>query len=145
VSGRGGPAVYYPAPDPSAGSLFRARSATASEGPSVRAEISVDCLTLAEVFRDHRVERCGLLKLDCEGAEHGILRSIPPDLWARIERIRLEYHPAGEESPPWAPRPAADELLALLAGAGYEARLFPRRKKAGSGLLIAWRVGLRPR
>jgi FkbM family methyltransferase len=145
VAGRGGPAVYYPAPDPSAGTLFPVTGSPPPGGPAGGAGIPVECLTLAEVFQDHRIARCDILKLDCEGAEHGILRSIPPELWARIDRIRLEYHPSGQGPAPERRRPASDVLLALLAAAGYECRLFPRRYKAHSGLLIAWRCGLRPR
>ena len=145
VAGRGGPAVFYPAPDPSAGTLFPGTGSTPPGGPAAGAGIPVDCLTLAEVFRDHRIERCDILKLDCEGAEHEILRSIPPELWGRIERIRLEYHPSGQGPAPEPRRPASDVLVALLAAAGYECRLFARRYKAHSGLLIAWRSGLRPR
>lgn len=39
-----------------------------------------------------------LLKLDCEGAEYGILFSIGQDIYARIQNIRLEYHSGNEQA-----------------------------------------------
>lgn len=36
---------------------------------------SVDSVTLDAVFARHAIERCAWLKLDCEGAEHDIIRS----------------------------------------------------------------------
>jgi FkbM family methyltransferase len=35
---------------------------------------------------------CDLLKIDCEGAEYGILMKADPSCWGRIKQIVLEYH-----------------------------------------------------
>ncbi len=139
LSDRAGAASFFPAPDPSAGSIFPPTALPAHRGGSGRPAIPVRCLTLADVFRDHRVERCGLLKLDCEGAEHGILRAVPPDLWPRIERIRMEYHSRGEDA-----GATGESLLTLLAAAGFRGRLMARKKKPRSGHLFAWREGVSP-
>ena len=51
---------------------------------------SVRCVTLDEVFATHGIERCAFLKLDCEGAEWGIVRRA-----AAIERVTamaMELH-----------------------------------------------------
>lgn len=53
----------------------------------------VECLTLARVFEEYRIDRINLLKLDCEGSEHGIIESLTPDLAARIDQIAMEVHP----------------------------------------------------
>jgi FkbM family methyltransferase len=48
-------------------------------------------VTLAEIFRKHRISRVKLLKLDCEGAEHEILATAGR-LLERIEYLRGELH-----------------------------------------------------
>ena len=35
--------------------------------------IRVSCVTLQEIFDKHQLERCHLLKMDCEGSEYEIL------------------------------------------------------------------------
>ena len=54
--------------------------------------VKVESRTLEEIFEQERVERCDLLKMDCEGAEFEILLGAPPGVLRRIERIALEYH-----------------------------------------------------
>lgn len=56
---------------------------------------TVQAVTLAQVFADNGLDRCDFLKMDCEGAEYGILTACPGDLFARIERIALEFHEWG--------------------------------------------------
>jgi hypothetical protein len=34
-----------------------------------------------------------LLKVDCEGAEYGILLDLPEPCWPGIRELRMEYHP----------------------------------------------------
>jgi len=60
----------------------------AASGPAV----AVRATTLAREFARAGIERCDLLKLDCEGAEFEILLSLPDEVLARIARIVLEYH-----------------------------------------------------
>jgi FkbM family methyltransferase len=52
----------------------------------------VEAKTLADVFAAAKVQRCQLLKLDCEGAEYDILPKIPADIASRIDQIAMEYH-----------------------------------------------------
>lgn len=54
--------------------------------------ITIAMTTLPQVFAHQRIDRCNLLKLDCEGAEYEILYSCPPQLLRRIDCIVLEYH-----------------------------------------------------
>ena len=54
--------------------------------------IAVNALTLAEVVERNKLERVDVLKLDCEGSEYDIVFGTPPEIWRRIERVRLEYH-----------------------------------------------------
>jgi FkbM family methyltransferase len=72
----------------------------------------VDVLTLDELFRRHGVERCDLLKLDCEGAEYEILLGASAGTLARVDGIVMECHRSAAHS--------LDELLAHLRGSGFD-------------------------
>lgn len=48
--------------------------------------------TLADIFQENNIERCNLLKIDCEGAETGILRATPREFFKRVDNIAMEYH-----------------------------------------------------
>lgn len=63
----------------------------ASKFDHVQSE-KVPCVTLGDVLRENSTERIRLCKLDCEGAELEILRSVEPEEVARIDAFALEYH-----------------------------------------------------
>ncbi|MDP1710367.1 MAG: FkbM family methyltransferase [candidate division WWE3 bacterium] len=91
-------------------------------------KISVDCVTLKDIFKKHSLETLDLLKLDCEGAEYEILYETPPEILKRIKEIRLEYHllPAKRANP--------DDLTDFLCRHGFA--LVRRRRDAPiSGIL----------
>jgi len=71
--------------------------------------VSVECVSLADVVADNAISQCDLLKLDCEGAEFEILEAVPAATLDRIRRIRLEWHPGYD----------LEELIAFLAGNGF--------------------------
>jgi FkbM family methyltransferase len=48
--------------------------------------------TLETVMQEQEVSRCDYLKLDCEGAEHGIVQTLSPTLAGRIMQITMEVH-----------------------------------------------------
>jgi FkbM family methyltransferase len=52
----------------------------------------VECTTLDEIFTAHRIKRCQVLKLDCEGAELEILENSSPETLKRVSKIVGEYH-----------------------------------------------------
>jgi hypothetical protein len=52
----------------------------------------VDVLTLDELFSRFQFESCRLLKLDCEGAQYGILYAARAQTLAGIDEINMEYH-----------------------------------------------------
>ena len=49
----------------------------------------VQTITLKEVFDTENIEKCDFLKLDCEGAELGILSSFP--YFDRVKQLAFEY------------------------------------------------------
>jgi hypothetical protein len=98
-------------------------------------KISVDCLTLEDIFKKHRLKKLDLLKLDCEGAEYEILYETPAEILAKIKEIRLEYHlPAGRQGVLPAKKFNPDALTDFLLHRGFA--LVNRRKDAPiSGIL----------
>lgn len=50
----------------------------------------IDIVSLKEVFKNNGIVKCSLLKLDCEGAEYEILKSIDSELAAQIDKIIFE-------------------------------------------------------
>jgi FkbM family methyltransferase len=70
----------------------------------------IECVGLETVFAENGIDRCDLLKLDCEGAEFEILFGAPPEVLGRIGRICVEYHEQSDH--PEFRRPALVEHLA---------------------------------
>lgn len=95
--------------------------------------VRVEAMTLRDLFADHSIDRCDLLKLDCEGAEYESLAATPEELWPRIERIHLEFHqgPAG-----WT----GEKLAAMLRERGYRCDLVARGHHPNQGHLFASRI-----
>lgn len=89
--------------------------------------IRVPAMTLPEVFDEYRLGRCNLLKMDCEGAEFGILYACPPELLGRIDRIAMEVHRGTGEGQ------NIDALETYLRRAGFVTRRRP------VGMLWGWR------
>lgn len=79
-----------------------------SAGEAVR----IDCITLADAFARFDIQRCDFLKLDCEGAEYEILLNAPSEIYARIQRLALEYHD-------WITDHHHDELVRRLTQEGF--------------------------
>lgn len=81
--------------------------------------VSVPAVALRDIFDDYRIDRCHLLKLDCEGSEYEILHSLPDAYFARIDKIVMEYHvngPADADSG----HPQVDRLVAHFEELGFD-------------------------
>ena len=78
----------------------------------------VRVLTLDDVFERCNIERCNLLKLDCEGAEYEALYGASPDLLARIDHIVAECHVGLTDHDP-------DALQGFLEERGFAVTRFP--------------------
>ena len=70
-------------------------------------KISVDSISLKEIFDKNNIETCKLLKLDCEGSEYSIIDALPIEYFKRVENIVIEYHLAYS-------KPEYDELMSIL-------------------------------
>jgi FkbM family methyltransferase len=60
----------------------------------VASAMEVECRTLKTACDGLGISRIRLLKIDCEGAELGILRTLDSAFLDRVDSIALEYHPA---------------------------------------------------
>ncbi len=87
--------------------LRHAHRATTAETITVRQ------MQLGRIMDDHGVATVNFLKIDCEGSEYEILRSLEPTHWARIERVAIEYHDFGRER-------RHGELMQILRSNGFE-------------------------
>ncbi|MEI7770551.1 MAG: FkbM family methyltransferase [Chloroflexales bacterium] len=81
-------------------------------GAAGQSALLVKTQGLAEVFAQHAVERCAMLKLDCEGAEFEILLTLDRAILDRIDSISMEYHDGVTSA-------SHRELESALAGAGF--------------------------
>jgi len=55
-------------------------------------QVERDAISLPTMFAREGIDRCGFLKIDCEGAEYEILMSLGRPMLDRIGKIACEYH-----------------------------------------------------
>jgi len=81
--------------------------------------VKVPVRRLDTFLDDHGIRQVDLLKLDCEGAEYGILFHLPDSIWPRIANIALETHLTDE----WTTR----DMVDFLRSKGYQVDAEERR------------------
>ncbi len=81
--------------------------------------VTVPCEPLAKILDEAHLDVVNLLKMDCEGGEYEIVRSLPQDYWERIERVALEFHELRRDQ-------RHGELVQCLKKAGFAVEV--RRK-----------------
>lgn len=77
----------------------------------------VPCITLSDFFRDYNLQKCDVLKMNCEGAEYEILESLSDDEFSSIDSILLQWHRVDGHEP--------EELDRLLSAKGYRVSRAP--------------------
>jgi len=100
-------------------------------GSSFRPLCRTPLVTIEHVFKRFDVQRCGLLKLDCEGSEYDILLNTKHETLQRIERIAMEYHTGFNEHSP-------GELVTFLESHSFKVTQSPMRDD-GTGYMYAKR------
>lgn len=103
---------------------------------------TVQTTTLERIFAKNRIDRCDLLKLDCEGSEFKIIYSTPKTVFDKIDNIFLEYHnwiPSTEFRQKQAPNTSGKTLQTFLQNLGYTVKNFPNHKMPELGFLWAKR------
>ena len=53
---------------------------------------TVETITLEKIFSQNKINKCDLIKIDCEGAEYEILANTPPTVFKKIKQVVLEFH-----------------------------------------------------
>jgi FkbM family methyltransferase len=53
----------------------------------------VPTFTLSSIFNKYNITKCNYLKIDCEGCELCVLKSLSDEIFEKIDRIVLEWHP----------------------------------------------------
>ena len=74
------------------------------------------CSTVQGTIERYGLERVDFLKVDCEGGEYEIFRSMTPSTASKIGQIAMEVHPTDGES--------EDALEAALRDLGFSVRRF---------------------
>lgn len=95
-------------------------------GEAGAVSIEVPCVGLVSVL-EAAGDRVDIMKMDAEGAEYDVILNSPPERWAAVRRLVMEYHPL--------PGHSFDELETYLAGAGLT---LVRRDRYTDGLGLAW-------
>lgn len=101
-------------------------------------EVKVQSITLKKILEENRIEKCGFLKMDCEGAEYDILLNAPEEVLRKIETIAIEYH-SPEHFGIKNKEYNLQNLLAKLKNAGFRCSL--KKMKHYQGVLVARRFG----
>jgi FkbM family methyltransferase len=104
------------------GHLMFARGRTSTTGsiartgffkaPADAETVVVSATTIESIFRQHSIDRCRLLKVDCEGSEYDILDQLPDGILSRIDSLIVEVHPARAGNP--------EQLKRALQTKGFE-------------------------
>ena len=111
---------------------LQTRSVDDAESSLLNDRLIVQSLSLSDVFDQLSIEKCDLLKIDCEGAEYQVLFNAPENVLNRVQRITMEYHDNIEDY-------QHDELVEYLTNIGFNVRIYPNQVHAYLGYLYAYR------
>ncbi len=75
--------------------------------------VRASCVSLGRIIDELGLSMVNYLKIDCEGGEYDIFRTLAPEHWQRIERIAMEFHEL-------QPGQRHEELVSLLKAQGFE-------------------------
>ena len=95
-------------------------------------DTAVQGTTLDEIFGTFHIEKCDLIKIDCEGAEYDILFHTSSPTFQKIKRICLEYHNGVTEFTHF-------DLVHFLEGKGFAITLKPSPVHSHTGILFAYK------
>ncbi|MBN1258669.1 FkbM family methyltransferase [Candidatus Peregrinibacteria bacterium] len=84
--------------------------------------------TLARIFEKNRIEKCDLIKMDCEGAEFEILHNTPQRIFDKAGALFIEYHD-------WVKGGSGKKLKDFLILSGFKTQQFSNNKMKELGFL----------
>jgi len=76
--------------------------------------ILVQCTTLEDIIQTHEIAKVHFLKIDCEGSEFSILRTLPDAIFEKIFQIAVEVH-----SGPAFGDGSVHEIIQILESHGF--------------------------
>jgi len=56
--------------------------------------VEAQSTTMKKIFDDNGIVKCDFIKMDCEGAEYEIIRTLPEEYFKKIQKMIIEYHMA---------------------------------------------------
>lgn len=90
-----------------------------------KTKVSIDCITLKDVFEQNNIKRCDFLKIDCEGSEYEILYTSPKSVLSKIKKISLEFDTIDKE------KKNGPELKKFLEKNGFDVAIRGEKNKQG--------------
>jgi FkbM family methyltransferase len=91
--------------------------------------LQIPCISLSDLLDVHGINRCDLLKIDCEGAEYDVLYHCPDVYLKRVEQMAIEVH----RGP--TPDRTIEELSRFLMSRGFQTRRL-------DNMLYSWRSAI---
>lgn len=92
-------------------------------------KISINTISLKDIFENNKIKKCDYLKMDCEGAEYEILLNASKKLLKKINSISMEYHKNGD----------VDKLKNFLEKNDFKVII---KNDLGEGMLYAEKNGI---
>ena len=133
VAGKAGSLrIYHPAEESRSGTFT---SHTELLGPETEHYDEVRALTLDDLFREHEIARCDLLKIDVEGAEYEILHGASAGTLKRVARIHGEYHDVDSTDA----RTRIANFRDFITSQGFAMVVAPHTTKPNHGMFFAQR------
>jgi FkbM family methyltransferase len=78
--------------------------------------VRAPCVSLGTIMDELDLETVDYLKIDCEGGEYEIFRTLADEHWGRIRRIAMEFHE-------FQPGQRHTELVELMEAQGFEVEI----------------------
>jgi FkbM family methyltransferase len=94
--------------------------------------ITVNSISLQQIFDDNKIKNCNFLKLDCEGSEYEIIKNLPSNYFKKIDKLIVEYHMADTHPE------LLDELISTLKKQNY--KLESKKLFSDIGFIYAIRI-----
>lgn len=116
VGGHSGTTKLISADNPSFSSIYDHVDKRTNVGTTANVEV----VTTKQLMDEAGIERCKLLKVNCEGAEYEIFETMTREISSRIEQISMEVHDIDNHS--------KSDLMKNLSRLGY--RILSERTRA---------------
>lgn len=76
-----------------------------------KASIQLKCTSIKSIFEYNKIRECKLIKIDCEGSEYEIFKTIDFSLLKRMQYLIIEVHPTKDHSP--------EEIINIITSRGF--------------------------